>query len=46
MSRFTSDQLAAYQTDGFFVARQLFAGDEIVNDRSLDLDRLAAQKGR
>lgn len=29
MSYFTPDQLAAYQSDGFFVARQLFAGDEI-----------------
>jgi ectoine hydroxylase-related dioxygenase (phytanoyl-CoA dioxygenase family) len=29
MPRFTSDQLATYQRDGFFVARQLFAKDEI-----------------
>ena len=29
MSRFTSDELATYQRDGFFVVRQLFAKDEI-----------------
>jgi ectoine hydroxylase len=29
MTRFTPEQFATYQRDGFFVARQLFAGDEI-----------------
>ena len=29
MSRFIDDQLTAYQRDGFFVARGLFARDEI-----------------
>jgi ectoine hydroxylase len=29
MSRFTDDQLVTYQRDGFFVARELFARDEI-----------------
>jgi len=29
MSRFTDDQVAAYQNDGYFVARQLFGADEI-----------------
>jgi len=29
MSRFTPDQLAAYQSHGYFVARGLFAGNEI-----------------
>ena len=29
MSRFTDDQLATYQRDGFFIARGLFARDEI-----------------